>query len=298
MTKFLLSVTLFGVSLLGTSNALAIAGGPFDNGDAGGLLLERAAFYQCTFSFRNGNGYGVFTPDAQIFGSGLLGLGGLGGGGGAGGAQNALFTRGSLFTNNSTDTQRNANRSVFYYKGVTFVGSCFGMPDLEARIITGACNGTSDELVSVQGAGAGGAAGGAAGAGGGLTPAIAGSATVVRSNANFTLNAGFSAKIFRTRPTLRFRGKGEMTILAPTGDAQITNLAYQAYAGLINAIIQSTAQLQQATGAPVNFTSSQLAINNALNALRNEVREGSGVDLTYSEAEVVQMRVDGVRRFF
>ena len=54
---------------MSSSNAWAIAGGPFDNGDVGGVLTERGGFYQCQFSFRNGNGYGIFTPDSFLGGN-------------------------------------------------------------------------------------------------------------------------------------------------------------------------------------------------------------------------------------
>lgn len=248
--------------------------------------MERSGYYQCTFSFRNGTGYGVFTPDAQLAG-GLPGLAGGGGGGGAGG-QIAFYERGNLYTDNSFDTQRNANRSVFYYKGVTYVGSCFGMPDIEQRTINGMCNASSDDRTTTSQISQGGGGQNL----GQNTP------TIVQNNTGFVLNLGWEGKITRTRPTLRFKGAGEISVLSPTGNASITNLAFQAYQGLIGAIIQSTSNQQNAPGAPVQFGSAQAAINAALNDLQARVTQGSGTDPTYDEADVVPLKVVGSRRFF
>jgi hypothetical protein len=278
----ILFLTLASLALLSSGKVWAFAGGPFDNGDPGGLLMERNGFYQCTFSFRNGTGYGVFTPDAQLIG----GLIGQGGGGGTG--QTAFYDRGNLYTENSFDTQRNANRSVFYYKGVTYVGGCFGMPDIEQRTINGTCNATSDDSTTVA----------QSGQAGGQASSLVNSSTIVQNNTGFVLNCGWEGKITRTRPTMRFKGKGELSVLSPTGNASITNLAFQAYQGLIGAIIQSTSNLQNATAAPVNFNSSQQAIENALDALQARVTNGSGTDPTYEEADVLPLKVVGSRRFF
>ncbi len=281
MKKIFLTIT--SLALLNSGNAWAISGGPWDNGDPGGLLLERGSFYQCQFSFKNGNGYGIFTPDAQLSG-GLLGAGGGGGGGGAG--QTAFYDSGSLYTNNSFDVQRNANRSVFYYKGVTYFGACFGMPDIEARTINGTCNGSSDPgTVSTSQGGTGGS--------------LQNTSTIIQNNTGFTLNCGWEGKIYRTKPTLRFRGKGELAVLAPTGNASITNLAFQAYQGLINAIISSVSNSGSQLGFNGStYTAAQQAINDAIEALRLQVNQGSGTDPTYEEADVTPVTVRGTRRYF
>jgi hypothetical protein len=284
MKKFFL--TIAGLAALSSGKVWGFAGGPFDNGDPGGLLMERNGYYQCTFSFKNGTGYGVFTPDAQLSG-GLLGIGGGGGGGGAG--QAAFYGRGTVYTQNSFDIQRNANRSVFYYKGVTYVGACMGMPDIEQRTINGTCNATSDDARTTSQATNGG---------GGAGASLENTAIIVQNNTGFILNCGWEGKITRTRPTLRFKGKGELSVLSPTGNAQVTNLAFQAYQGLIGAIIQSTSNLQNATGAVVDFTNAQDAIDNALTSLGERVTEGSGTQPTFDEADVLPLKVTGSRRFF
>ena len=287
MKKFFLTVA--SLALLGSGKALAISGGPFDNGDAGGILLERGSFYQCQFSFRNGNGYGIFTPDAQLLGGLLGGAGGVAGGGGGGAGQAAFYTQSSLYTNNSFDIQRNANRSVFYFKGVTYIGGCYGAADLEARMITGSCNATSDAGFQTQQQTAGA---------GGTTSLNVGS-VLVQNNTGFILNAGFEAKIFQERPTLRFRGRGEVTVLSPTGNSAITNLAYTAYTGLIGAITASVGNSGGQLGFnPATYTEAQQAIADVLDGLRGEVETGGGTDRTYADSDVTPMRVSGVRRYF
>jgi hypothetical protein len=288
-------LTIASVALMSNSNVWALSGGPFDNGDPGGLLMERGGFYQCQFSFKNGNGYGIFTPDSAIGGS-VPGAGGL-----AGGSQQlSVFNRGTLFTPNVNPSGavlgHNANRSVFYYKGLTYVGGCFGFVDTAARQLQGTCNATSDETITqqtlVQGGG-GGLFGGGGGPAGFTAPQPA-----VINTAGFVLNVGWTGKITSTRPNMRFRGKGEMAVSSPGGESSIQTLAYDAYSGLIGAIIQSTSSLQNASGAPVDFTSASDAIGLALEDLRSYLGTGGGPDEVYADAIVEPVRVTGNRRFF
>lgn len=280
-------LTLSTLALLSSGKAWALSGGPFDNGDPGGLLLERGSFYQCQFSFKNGNGYGLFTPDAQIFG-GLPG-GTAGGGSGSAAGQTAFYSQGSFYTNNSFDVQRNANRSVFYYKGVTYVGGCFGMPDIEARTINGTCNATSDAAVSTT----------QSNASGNTASSVSVGSVIVQNNTGFTLNCGWEGKIYRTKPTLRFRGKGELSVLSPTGNASVTNLAFQSYQGLIGAIISSVSNSGGQTGFnPATYTAAQDAIADVLVSLRDQINTAGGTDATYGEADVTPVLVSGTRRYF
>ncbi|MCB1228176.1 MAG: hypothetical protein KDK99_20385, partial [Verrucomicrobiales bacterium] len=255
---------------------------PFDNGDPSLMLAERGGFYAMTYTFQNGNGYGIFTPDSQLFG----GLSATGTGSSSG---TAFFDRGSLYTDNSFDATRSGNRSVFYYKGVTYVGACMGYPDLEARTITGVCNATSDSSSFTQQTGTSNS---------GQQNSLSNQAIIVQNNTGFILNLGWEGRITRTSPTLRFKGKGQMSVLSPTGRASVVNLSYQAYQGLINAIISATAQLRQATGAQVDFTSSQTAIDAALDSLAARVATGGGVGPTFQDADVVKVKVSGSRRYF
>lgn len=280
MKKFFLTVA--SLALFSSSDALAFVGGPFDNGE-NSVLMERGGFYQCQFSFRNGNGYGVFTPDAQIFG----GLAGASGSGGAG--QTAFYSQGSLYTNNSFDTTRNANRSVFYYKGVTYVGGCFGIADVEARSVTGTCNATSDAAVTTS----------QQNVSGNTASSIEVGSVVVSNGTGFTLNCGWEGKIYRTHPTLRFRGKGELSVLSPTGNSAITNLAFQSYQGLIGAIVSSVSNSGGQVGfSGATYTAAQAAIDNALNSLRNQINTAGGTDATLREADIAPLYVTGSRRYF
>jgi hypothetical protein len=283
-------LTIASVALMSNSNVWALAGGPFDNGDPGGLLMERGGFYQCQFSFRNGNGYGIFTPDSYLGGN----LPNPNQTAGSSSQQLGVFSRGSLYTPNSGGTAlgHNANRSVFYYKGLTYVGGCFGFVDTQARQIQGTCNASSNESITQQTL--------SQNTGGLINASQAASTTqsLVLNTAGFVLNVGWTGKITETRPNMRFRGKGELSVVSPGGESSIQTLAYQAYSGLIDAIIQSTSNLQNATGAPVDFTSASDAIEDALNDLQTYLGTGGGPNEVYADAVTEPVRVTGNRRFF
>ncbi len=268
-------LTLASLALLSSGKVLAWAGGPFDNGDPAGVLTERAGYYQATFTFLNGNGYGIFTPDAQFFG-GLDGTSSTGA---------AFFDRGTMYTNNSFTPTHSANRSVFYYKGMTYVGACMGFVDLEKRRIQGTANATSDDITAVQQSANSGNTG----------STLSNSSTIVQNNANFILNVGWEGFIKKTAPTLRFRGKGELTVLSPSGTSTTAALAYRGFSGLIDAINASVANSNAGIGA--QFTAAQVAIQSALTALGPYLSSGS-VDQRNNEADHAKVKVFGSRRFF
>jgi hypothetical protein len=285
-------LTIASVALMSNSNVWALTGGPFDNGDPGGLLMERGGFYQCQFSFKNGNGYGIFTPDSYLGGN----LPNPNQAVGASSQQLGVFSRGSLYTPNSAGAAlgHNANRSVFYYKGLTYVGGCFGFVDSAARDVQGTCNASSNETVTQQTLSQNT---------GGLINASQSAQTsqsLVINGQGLILNVGWTGKITATRPNMRFRGNGEMSIQELGGQAQITALTFSAYEGLIGAIIQSTSSLQNAPGAQVDFESSQIAIDEALTALQDrlDTAGASGPDEIFENAVVEPVRVTGNRRFF
>lgn len=272
-------LTLASLALLSSGKVLAWAGGPFDNGDPASVLVERSGYYQATFSFLNGNGYGIFTPDAQFFG----GLGASAGSSSSTGA--AFFDRGTMYTNNSFTPTHSANRSVFYYKGMTYVGACMGFVDLEKRRIQGTANATSDDITAVQQSANSGNTG----------STLSNSSTIVQNNANFILNVGWEGFIKKTAPTLRFRGKGELTVLSPSGTSTTAALAYRGFSGLIDAINASVANSNAGIGA--QFTAAQVAIQSALTALDPYLSSGS-VDQRNNEADHAKVKVFGSRRFF
>ncbi len=275
-------LTIASVALMSNSNVWALAGGPFDNGDPGGVLMERGGFYQCQFSFRNGNGYGLFTPDSYLGGN----LPNANNTGASSSQQIGIFNRGSLYTQNSGGSAlgHNANRSVFYFKGVTYVGGCFGFVDPEARDVQGTCNASSNEQITQQTLSQNT---------GGLINASQTATTqqplVINATGNI-LNIGWTGKIIDTRPNLRFRGKGEMSVVETGRDVQ--QLATTAYSGLLDAIVQS---VSNADGdSPLVYSEAQVAIEAALTALQTRLDTSSQQDLT----ETHPVRVTGNRRFF
>jgi hypothetical protein len=276
-------LTLASLALLGNGNLWAWAGGPFDNGDPGSLLMERGGYYQCQFSFRNGNGYGIFTPDSLMGGNLPAASAQASAGGGTNNQQIGIFNRGTLYTQNTNNAlSRNANRSVFYFKGVSYVGGCFGYVDVSARDIQGVANASSNESITQQTLSQNT---------GGLINASQQATTqqslVINATGNI-LNMGWSGKITSTRPNLRFRGKGELSVVETGRDVQ--QLATTAYSGLLDAIVQS---VSNSDDSPLVFTEAQAAIESALNALQARLDQPST-----NQMELHPVRVSGNRRFF
>jgi hypothetical protein len=266
------------------SSAFALVGGPFDNGDYS-VLLERAGYYQSSYSFKNGSGYSLFSPD-NIQGALVQG-------------QNNItpnVSAGALST--PSGQANNANRTVIYFKGITYFGSAFGEVDIQSRRISGYGNASSDFAVSAT-----------------QTQQQAGffsqsnvtsfsAATVTASGRSYVANVNWQGKITATHPQLRYSGSGELSIISPTGQAAIAGLAYSGYSGLISAINQAVSQLNSTNAdiLPFNTTydpygSAQTAINNALTNL-GPYLNGTGPQSSFEESEVYKIRTTGYRRFF
>jgi hypothetical protein len=310
------------------SSAFAIVGGPFDNGDYN-VLVERSGYYQSSYSFKNGSGYSLWSPDNL---------------------QGALLQGQTLTPNVSTGAlstpggqANNANRSVLYYKGVTYFGNALGEVDVAARRISGYANASSEYSVSAV-----------------STEQNANfftqsnvtsfsSATVVANGRSYVANLNWQGKITATQPQLRYTGKGELTIIAPNGRSAIASLAYDAYSSLVQSIASSIQTVPN--GPPPNYAAAQLAISQSLNgnpgtparttvtpaygqALNgttpvdlnrngvtnddlvvtgqtvtntaavaptdglNSFLEGTGPNQSYRDAENVKIKVRGYRRFF
>lgn len=277
-------LTIASVALMSNSNVWAIGGGPFDNGETGGILMERGGFYQCQFSFRNGNGYGIFTPDSYLGGNPPNANQSLGGSS----QQIGVFNRGTLYTPNSGNAfGHNANRSVFYCKGVTYVGGCFGFVDMHSRSVQGVCNGSSNETITQQTLSQNN---------GGLINASQTATTqqplVINAEGNI-LNLGWTGKVIDQRPNLRFRGKGELSVVGTGRD--VKQLATTAYTGLLDAIAQSLANIDTVVGVDV-FDQATDAINQALGNLNTLLKDPTFDSTT--PPEVFPVRVTGNRRFF
>jgi len=277
------------------SSAFALVGGPFDNGDYS-VLLERAGYYQASYSFRNGSGYSLWSPDN---------------------VQGAV-TQGQTITPNvgagalTTASTGNANRTVLYYKGVTYFGGAFGEVDVQSRRISGYANASSEFTATVNtnqqqnnlffGQ---------------TNVSQTNSTNVVANGRSFVANLNWKGKITATQPQLRFNGTGEMAIISPTGQSAIAGLAFDGYSQLISAIGQSVAQGQgddndvfydfgEITDPSVAvaildslspYTAASRAIQNSLTAL-NPYLTGTGPESSYRESEVVRIKATGYRRFF
>ena len=255
-----------------SGQAFALVGGPFDMGSHG-ANLDRNSVYQAALSFQNGSGFVYFSPIARLVPERVPG---------GGSAVDDFDSQGSV-----------PNRTVLYYKGVSYVGSCFGTADMEDRFIEGVINGNSDVGFSASSTTSNG--------GGTSTASSTVSATVVYSGKGYVVNGNFLAKVSQTAPVLRFKGKGELSFLSPTGASSVNTLAYEAYSGLINAIISFVGNSTVGNGNAVNygliFTGAQTAIDSALASLKTNYLSTGGVDETYDEADLVKLRVYGTRRY-
>lgn len=176
------------------ANAFAWVGGPFSNGGFS-TLIEQNGVYHATFSFKNGSGYAYFTPDNELTPP-TQGLGGA--------------------TSSSSSALSVQNRSVLYYRGMTFVGMAAGTSDIDKRKISGYTNGYSEYASSST----------SSSSQGGATSTVTSSSVIVSNTGgnSYTANVHFNAKIKQTHPQIRFRGKGELAIISPNGFAQASEL--------------------------------------------------------------------------
>jgi hypothetical protein len=252
-----LAVAVLGIS----TQASAIVGGPFDNGSHS-AQNEAGARYQAILTFANGSGYTSFSPEARI----------------------AIIQTTDVSTRSSM-----VNRSVLYYKGIVYVGGAFGMIEDDEKYIQGELNASSDVSNTVQQSTQ------QAGFFSFSSQASTVSSTVTSSNRSFGVNGNFEARIYQTAPILKFRGKGELSFLSPSGSDSIAGLAFNGYSGLITAINQSVSGLT-GVGAGVGFALAQASIDAALAALPAHLA-GAGLDATFAGADVRKMKVRGSRRY-
>lgn len=245
MKKIFLFIQL--VALSSALPSFALTGGPFDNGSYS-ILDERNGFYESAYSFSNGSGYSQWTADNS---QGDLVA--------AGGGLSVNIGSGSLLTATGGSTN-NGNRTVLYYKGVTYFGAAMGEVDTTARTIMGFGNATSDytttQTTQQQQAG--------------IFTASSSTAfstnTVVSSGRAYTANINWTGKITKTSPQMRWTGSGELSIIAPNGSEAIASLAYTGYQGLITAINSSVSRSGAQLGFdPATYTAGASAISQILN---------------------------------
>lgn len=268
--KRIIASLVIGVFAL-SGQAFALVGGPFDMGSHG-ANLDRNSVYQGVLSFTNGSGYVYFSPTASLV------------------PENSSSTLYAL--KGSTN-----NRSVLYYQGVTYLGSCFGTSDYDARFIEGMINASSE--ASTGGAGNNNGVQNNTATSNTLNPSIY--SNIVASGKSFSANGAFVGKITQTSPVLRFTGKGELAFLSPNGTDSINTLAYQSYSGLIGAIISFVGNSTVTNADNIDYSTvfggAQAAISNALIDLKTSFLTSGGVDDTYREAKTVKLRVYGTRRY-
>ena len=261
--KRFFALSLIGLTAL-TQQASAIVGGPFDNGYPS-AALENGAVYQAAMTFKNGNGYCYFSPE-----------------------QEPVPEDGTNILQYDRRTSMR-NRAIVYYKGISYVGSAFGMADLEARYVQCVMNGASEFGYSST-AGTSTTAG--------TTTTATASTTIVQSQRSFVFNGSWEAKIKQSSPTMRFYGKGEMTFITQLGPDAVSTLRFSAAELLINSIAALVASLAEGndTVDPAIFSAAQTAIDNVLNNLESNLSVGA-LDQAQDFGDVVKMKVRGTLRY-
>lgn len=237
---------LFGLMLAMPAASHALSGGPFDNGDASGVFDDQG-YYQVAFHFRNGLGFGQFGNNV-----GMIPTTGA----------NSPTTKGTVL-----------NRSVLYYKGVTYVGTCFGMVDHARGLVTGVTNANSDVGATAVPSGNGTAL-----------------STVVVKNGgrNLVANTSWECRITQKQPILKFNGKGELAVLNPDSTAAIADLAT---AIVNNSNIQTLNGLATALSTPI-------PVAGGGTKTLADILAGTTVDSTFTGAEVLPLTAFGERKFF
>ena len=253
------AICFFAVLTLPLSS-YALVGGPFDNGDYSQSLDDRG-IYQAALRCKNGVGF------AQ-FGSGV---------------SNSLYVSAtSSATAGSTRSTAftTLNRSVMYYKGVSYLGSATGMTDFEQRTVTTVCNLNSD-----------------VGTTGSINPSTTGNTSTVTAATTslinngargLVMNIGYTAHISTLQPILKFNGVGELSVLNADG-AQLVNTAVQ---GLI-AAIPAAAATSSVTGL---ITAIGQVTDPALIAKLQTATVSN--ESTFKLADRQQLYVRGQRKFF
>lgn len=261
-----------------SASAFALTGGPFDNGDYS-QLLDDQAIYQATFTMKNGLGFAQFGSNVS------LGPTISGSTGGGGSQQTTNSSIGSVL-----------DRSVIYYKGLTYFGTATGMVDLERKTISGITNGTTDVTLSQSSSSQ-------------SNSLFIGSSSSVNASSNVITNGGigltcnteWSGTVTESSSMLRFDGKGKLTVLNPDLSSQI----YSALASLIGAIpaAASNNQISSLSVTGIDFFSitpvGQIVTGiNTLLTLDVSNATVPSTDTISQNSDTVDMTVAGSRKFF
>lgn len=256
-----ISLILASLVLVFATKASAFKGGPFDNGDYSGLL-DNSGVYQVSFRFSNGSGFAQFGNNVDV---------------------TAFVTTTGGATVTPSATYSIFNRSVIYYKGMTYLGTCYGMVDHERKIVSGVTNGNSDVNTTTTTTTTTGALAG-------VFPTAATTNLFNNGNVGFPCNTNFNCKITNEYPILRFNGRGELTVINPSlGTAIFTAIA---------TVIAAQAPLPAAIPPP----STVGQVQNYITALQSLAQGGGPLIPTAQQvkqnSDRVPMNVFGSRVFF
>ncbi len=137
------------------------------------------------------------------------------------------------------------DRSVIYYKGITFVGNATGAVDHARKMITGITNGSSNLTTTSTTASA--ATDGSAG--------VSATTSIVNNGStSLNCNTEFTATINQTAPILKFNGTGELSV----ANQSLTNSLSGALQALIALIPTAT---DAATIAAINLAITSILSN-------------------------------------
>jgi hypothetical protein len=271
MTRIFSLLTISTLALIGSSGqALALAGGPFDNGlPSGTLEYPQNGYYAATMKFKNGNGYCYFNPSQVLVSEDQS-------------TPTAFSARGT-----------SRNRSVLYYRGVSYVGAALGMTDPGAGVIQCTINASSEASFQVQQQQQN------ANFFNFTASTVSVANQLVASNRNFTANGNWEGVLNRRNSQLRFTGKGELAFLAPNGADALANIALSSYTnfiGAINSFYAGITQLPAGTNFLDFFLGGQQAIDNALARIPTYLT-AAGLDSADQNSQKVKVRVRGSFRY-
>jgi hypothetical protein len=283
---------LFAFALALPAASYGIVGGPFDNADYSSTL-DDAGIYQASLRFSNGQGMAQFATNADV-------------------APYRLQT-GTTTTTPPSSYGSYLNRSVIYYKGVTYLGTATGIVDhYYTKTVEGYTNGNSDvntTVVTNQAA----------------TPTAVNATASLLDNGGryFTCNTTWTGKITSRAPILTFKGKGQLTVISPDAGTQTTGIVTNLVNSLTSLLTNPVPPSSPGSGPQGSYTASEInQINATLLTIRYlttgklptfnaagqltssptdlppEAALPKASDLTQQGADSVPLTVYGTRKFF
>jgi hypothetical protein len=237
-------------------NAFALVGGPWSAGDYSQLEDDRG-IYQASYRYVNGSGFAQWGSNVD--------LGPQASSSASGNAASTSSTVGSVL-----------NRTLLYYKGITFFGNATGIVDFEAKQIQGMGNAQSEVTLSDQTTTT---ANNSFFLFGSSNSVQASTSAVNNGGRGFVANVSWTGKISKTNPVLRFTGSGEISFIGASVQPLLSQLA-QSIVSSADVVLVSTALAQLSDPAFLAaVTPESLA----------EVE---------AKTERVKLKVYGIRRFF